>query len=87
LNPISRFIISLSKPCGNLKEGRNKREIKLSRIYKDGDTCSYYNEDEEKTQAHTLVHETGFSESEFNVLKDNKLIDLILTKMPINEFN
>jgi hypothetical protein len=77
VNPISKLIISLSKPCGNLKEGRNRREIKLSRIYKDASPCSYYNEDEERTQDHSLVRETGFSESEFDVLNDNTLINLI----------
>jgi hypothetical protein len=79
--------MSLSKPCGNLKEGRNKREIKLSKIYRDADTCSYFNEDEEKTQAHSLVRETGFSESEFDVLNDNKLINYIQSKMPVSEYN
>lgn len=69
--------MSLSKPCGNIKEGRNRREIKLSRIYRDADTCSYYNENLEITQGHSLVRETGFSESEFDVLNDNNLINLI----------
>ena len=69
--------MSLSKPCGNIKEGRNRREIKLSRIYRDADTCSYFNENEERTQEHSLARETGFSESEFDVLNDNNLINLI----------
>ncbi len=69
--------MSLSKPCGNIKEGRNRREIKLSRIYREADTCSYFNENEELTQGHSLTRETGFSESEFDVLNDNYLINLI----------
>ncbi len=86
-NPISGFKITLSKPCGNLKDNYNKREFRTSRIFTNADSCSYYNEDEELTQDHPLMRETGFSESEYDVLMDNRLLSIIKRKMPINEFN
>jgi len=48
-NPISNFKITLSKPCGNLKENYNKRKVSISKIFTEANTCSYYNDDEKSS--------------------------------------
>ncbi len=58
-NKTNSFIVdvrlSLSKICGDMNDDYMERPVSVTKVFKSGSICSYYNEKEKKTQNHPLV--------------------------------
>ena len=80
-------MISLSHPCGNMKDKYRKRVNRISEIYSEDRTCYFENENVNNSHEHPLFKETGFSETEFDVYNNNNLLNSIKNKMPVSGYN
>lgn len=74
---LASLYIGLSAPCGNVDSLYSQRDVVINELYDRG-SCSY---SLNGSSTHSGYLATGFSETEYDVLSENKIYESVKAKI------